>query len=54
MATQVTVRTGFNVYIPSDDPKKNARIIQEGETALLSDKELALVGHQVEIVQPKK
>ena len=53
MATQVKVRTGFNVSIPPKDPKKNSRNLEEGETAFLSDEELALVGHQVEIIQPK-
>lgn len=53
MATQVKVRTGFNVSIPPQDGKKNARNLEEGEVAFLSDEELSLVGHQVEIIQPK-
>lgn len=49
---QVKVRSGFNVYIPSSDPKKAARTINEDETAYVSEAEYNLIAHQVDVIEP--
>jgi hypothetical protein len=49
---QVKVRSGFNVYIPSNDSKKSAKSINEDETAYVSEAEYKLIAHQVDVIEP--
>jgi hypothetical protein len=48
---QVKVRSGFNVFIPSSDPKKSGKNIDENETAYVSEAEYSLIAHQVDVIE---